>query len=265
MKIDYSDKVVIVTGGANGMGAELVRILVDAGAKVAIGDINKSAAEKLARELGDAAKPFIFDIATPEGAADLIAATVAAFGRLDVVFNNAGKGHMADVEALQPEDWHNIIEINLSSAYYVCHAAMKHLRAAGGGSIVNVASVSGMFGDYAMLAYNAAKGGLINMTRAMALDSAKHNVRVNAVCPGVIGDTVMTAGLAKGPGGLHTWGSRIPLQRTGNAVEVARVMAFVGSDLASYMTGAVIPVDGGITCHTGFPMPGDFVAAAQRS
>lgn len=114
-----------------------------------------------------------------------------------------------------------------------------------------------------MPAYNASKAGLINLTRSMAIDHAKDNIRVNAICPGVIADTTMASKLAEGPGGLATWNARIPLRRTGFAIEVARVMVFVASDLASYMTGSVTVVDGGLMAHTGMPTPDDFAAASQ--
>ena len=110
-----------------------------------------------------------------------------------------------------------------------------------------------MFGDYMMAAYNAAKGGVINYTRALALDHADDNIRVNAVCPGLIWDTAMTQHLAGLPGGWEPWKKSIPMRRGGNAVEVARVMLFLASDEASYVTGAALPVDGGLTAQTCFP------------
>jgi meso-butanediol dehydrogenase/(S,S)-butanediol dehydrogenase/diacetyl reductase len=195
----------------------------------------------------------------------LAAATIESFGRIDVLFNNAGKGSLGDISTIDPAEWHEIIDVNLNSAYLVTKAALPHLKAAGGGSIVNTASVSGLAGDYGMAAYNAAKAGLINLTRSLALDHAKDKIRVNAICPGIIADTAMASKLSEGPGGLATWDARIPMRRTGFAIEVARVMAFVASDLASYMTGSVIVVDGGLTIHTGMPTPDDFAAAAGGS
>jgi meso-butanediol dehydrogenase/(S,S)-butanediol dehydrogenase/diacetyl reductase len=253
MQVNFAGKVAIVTGGASGMGAALVRIIIESHGKVVIADVDQGMGTKLAQELGEGALFVRTDVTRDEDAQALAGAAVAAFGRIDILFNNAGVGHGGDAGSITPDEWRRIIDVNLNSAFVVARAVLPHLKAAGGGSIVNTCSVSGIGGDYGMLAYNAAKGGLINLTRALALDCAADNIRVNAVCPGVIGDTAMTAHLRELPGALNAYNARIPMRRTGAAVEVARVMAFVASDLASYMTGSVTVVDGGLTAHTGLP------------
>jgi meso-butanediol dehydrogenase / (S,S)-butanediol dehydrogenase / diacetyl reductase len=260
--IDYSGKVAIVTGGASGMGAAAARLVTESGGRVVIADIDAKTGEAHADRLGARARFIRTDVTAIDDTKKLMAATVEAFGRIDVLFNNAGMGSLGDTATLEPADWYRIIDVNLNSAYLMTKAALPYLRAAGGGSIVNTASVSGLAGDYGMVAYNAAKGGLVNLTRSLAIDHAKDNIRVNAICPGIIADTTMASKLADGPGGLATWNARIPMRRTGFAIEVARVMVFVASDLASYMTGSVIVVDGGLTSHTGMPTPDDFAAAA---
>ena len=264
MTIDFTSKVAIVTGGASGIGAALVRILVAGGAKVIIADLADERGAALSEEIGEAAVFKRSDVALEADGKALADMAISRFGRIDMLYNNAGKGGLGRADTTEPAAWRTLIEVNLTSAYLMSRAVLPHMRAAGGGSIVNTCSVSGMAGDYNMLAYNAAKGGLINLTRAMALDHAAENIRVNAVCPGVIGDTAMTARLHEGPGGIAIWDARIPLGRTGTAIEVARLMAFLGSELASYMTGAVVPVDGGLTCHTGMPSPADFEAATTH-
>jgi meso-butanediol dehydrogenase/(S,S)-butanediol dehydrogenase/diacetyl reductase len=261
--INFGGKVAIVTGGASGMGAAVARLIAESGGRVVIADIDATAGPALAGELGAMARFVRADVTRVDDTQKLVAATVDAFGRIDILFNNAGKGSLGDTATLDPADWREIIDVNLSSAYLVTKAALPHLKAAGGGSIVNTASVSGLAGDYGMVAYNAAKAGLVNLTRSLALDHAKDKIRVNAICPGVIADTAMASKLPEGPGGLATWNARIPMRRTGFAIEVARVMVFVASDLASYMTGSVIVVDGGLTAHTGMPTPDDFAAAAR--
>jgi meso-butanediol dehydrogenase/(S,S)-butanediol dehydrogenase/diacetyl reductase len=261
--IDFGGKVAIVSGGASGMGAAAARMIVESGGRVVIADVDTTGGAAHATKLGAMARFVRTDVTRVEDTQKLMAATVDAFGRIDILFNNAGKGMLGDAATMDPADWHQIIDVNLSSAYLMTKAALPHLKAAGGGSIVNTASVSGLAGDYAMVAYNAAKAGLVNLTRSLALDHAKDKIRVNAICPGIIADTAMASKLSEGPGGLATWNARIPMRRTGFAVEVARVMVFVASDLASYMTGSVIVVDGGLTTHTGMPTPEDFAAAAR--
>lgn len=253
----YDNKVAIVTGGAAGIGAALARIIAAEGGRVMIADLSEESGRTVAAEIGQAARFVRCDVTRAEDIDRLLGATIDAFGRLNVLFNNAGKGHINDITTLEVAAWHDIVDTNLTSAYLMIKAALPYLKKAGGGAIVNTCSVSGLAGDYGMFAYNAAKAGLINLTRALALDHARDNIRVNAVCPGVIGDTVMTAHLRSSPQGLAPWNARIPMGRTGKATEVAEVLAFVGSDLASYMTGSVLVVDGGLTAHTGFPVPSE--------
>jgi meso-butanediol dehydrogenase/(S,S)-butanediol dehydrogenase/diacetyl reductase len=264
MEIQFHGKAAIVTGGASGMGAALSRLLVESGGQVVIADLDRAAGSRLAEELGPQARFEQADVTDVEACRRVADSTVKAFGHIDLLFNNAGKGALGDAATVTPDDWNHLIDVNLNAAFRMTRAVLPHLRSAGGGAIVNTCSVSGLAGDYAMIAYNTAKGGLINMTRCLALDHAKDNIRVNAVCPGIIADTAMAAPLHLGPGGIALWDSKIAMGRTGRAVEVARVMAFLGSDLASYMTGSVVVVDGGLLAHTGMPTPADFAAAAAR-
>jgi meso-butanediol dehydrogenase/(S,S)-butanediol dehydrogenase/diacetyl reductase len=151
------------------------------------------------------------------------------------------------------DDWRMVIDITLNSVFHLSRAAIPHLKAAGGGVIINTASVSGMSGDYMMAAYNAAEGGVLNLTRAMALDHADDNIRVNAVCPGLIWDTAMAQHLGTLPGGWEPWKRSIPMRRGGTAAEVAKATLFLASDAANDITGASLVVDGGLTAQTAFP------------
>jgi meso-butanediol dehydrogenase/(S,S)-butanediol dehydrogenase/diacetyl reductase len=169
-----------------------------------------------------------------------------------VVFNNAGIGAYGRTPDLDPELWKRVIEVDLHSVFYGCRAAIPHLRRAGGGAIVNTASISGMGGDYGLAAYNAAKGGVLNYTRTLALDHARDGIRVNAVCPGPI-DTPLAGPLLANPTIAREYRERIPMGRVGKAEEVASVVAFLVSDDAAYVTGAAIVVDGGLTAATGQP------------
>lgn len=250
---DFTGKIGIVTGGASGMGAAAARLFVGHGGKVAIADIDETGGSRLTGELGDAAHFIRCDVSDKADAAAMVNNAVSHFGKLDCLFNNAGKGMMGKVGGMDPATWDEIIAINLSSVFYVSHAAIPHLKAGDGGAIVNTASISGLHGDHAMSAYNSAKAGVINFTRALALDYGPANIRCNAVCPGMIWDTAMTQHLATLPGGWEPWTERTALRRGGNAVEVAHAMMFLASDEASYITGTTLVIDGGVSAQTGFP------------
>jgi meso-butanediol dehydrogenase/(S,S)-butanediol dehydrogenase/diacetyl reductase len=142
--------------------------------------------------------------------------------------------------------------MNLSSVFYTCKAVMPAMRA-NGGAILNIASIGGLAGDYGMGAYNATKAAIVNYTRSVALDGARHNIRVNVLCPGAIGDTLAKVGSHGADQDRQAWLDAIPLQRLGTSAEIANVAAFLASDEASYMTGAVIVADGGVTAWTGLP------------
>lgn len=250
---DFAGKVALVTAGASGIGAAAAKFLVQRGAKVVIADIDVANGQRVAREIGGDARFERCDVADIDQATAVIEAAVDRFGRLDCLFNNAGKATLANTPDTSPTDWKMVVDITLNSVFYLSRAAIPHMRGNGGGVIINTASVSGMFGDYLMAAYNAAKGGVINYTRAMALDHADDKIRVNAVCPGLIWDTQMTKPLGTQRGGWEPWKASIPMRRGGNAEEVAKAMLFLASDDASYITGATLAVDGGLTAQTCFP------------
>ena len=169
-----------------------------------------------------------------------------------MLFNNAGIGAYGRTPDLDPEVWKRTIEVDLHSVFYGCRAAIPHLRRAGGGAIVNTASISGVRGDYGLAAYNAAKGAVLNYTRTLAIDHARDGIRVNAVCPGPI-DTPLAGPLLANEAIAREYRERIPMGRVGSAEEVAAVVAFLASNDAAYVTGAAIVVDGGLTAATGQP------------
>ena len=189
----------------------------------------------------------------------LIAKAVATFGRLDILFNNAGVGGRSSIEDLPVERWKEIVAIDLDSVFYGCKAAIPIMKANGGGVIVNTASISGMAADYGLAAYNAAKAGVINFTRAAAIDHVRDGIRINAVCPGPV-DTPIIARIKEYPGVPEAWNECVPAGRFARAEEIAAVVAFLASDDASYIVGAAIPVDGGMTAHTGQPNVGRLLA-----
>jgi meso-butanediol dehydrogenase/(S,S)-butanediol dehydrogenase/diacetyl reductase len=261
MMQDFAGKVAIVTGGASGMGAAAVRLLAERGARIVVADIDAAKGEALAGELGDDVAFVRCDVTSIADAEATVKAAVARFGRLDVLFNNAGKGQLGETPELDPADWHRIVAINLHSVFNFCKFAIPEMIRAGGGAIVNTASVDGIAADQGMAAYNAAKGGVVNYTRSLALEGARHNIRANAVCPGWISDTPMTAHMINAPEVSKAWARSVPMGRGGKAIEVAQVMVFLASDAASYVSGAIVPVDGALLCETGFPRLIDMTAA----
>jgi meso-butanediol dehydrogenase/(S,S)-butanediol dehydrogenase/diacetyl reductase len=248
----FEGKVALVTGGASGIGAATARRLAGEGARIMIGDIAEGPAKDVAASLPNEAAAQAVNVAEMDQVQALVDATVERFGRLDVLVNNAGIGCFGQTPDLDPAVWHQVIAVDLHSIFYGCRAAIPHLRAAGGGAIVNTASVSGLGADYGFSAYNAAKGAVVNYTRTLAIDHAAEGIRVNAVCPGTI-RTSLTQILMEQPRLVTEYEQLIPMGRIGEPDEVADVIAFLASDDARYVTGQCLAVDGGLTSHTGQP------------
>lgn len=244
----------VVTGGASGIGEASARLLAEDGATVVVVDVNDAGAA-VAQSLGSAR--FIkCNVADHEAVEHMIEQANSwlkdSGAKLDILFNNAGVGSFAQTPDLSVEDWHRVIDIDLNSIFYACRIAIPIMRGNGGGAIINTASISGLFGDYGFSAYNAAKGAVVNYTRTLALDHGKDNIRVNALCPGLI-LTGLTGMIEQSGELMDHWASLVPLGRPGSAVEMAKVVAFLASDDASYVTGAAIAADGGVTAKTGQP------------
>lgn len=254
----FAGKVAIVTGGASGIGAATVARLLSEGAKVLVADRQELSG------LGEMARFAKTDVTCAAEVDSMIDAALATWGRLDVLVNNAGTGALGSTVDCPPEDWERVFAVNSTAIYRCCRAAIPHL-AETNGAIVNVASISGLGGDYAMAAYNASKGAVINYTRSLAVDCAADGIRVNAVCPGLVHTPMSAPGLADPIDSDH-WFERIPLGRAAQPEEMAAVIAFLASDDASYVTGAILPADGGATAHTGQPnFPARRKARAERN
>lgn len=245
------NKKVIITGGASGIGEQIVRLFHAHGAAVVIADINHESGTDLARELGEHAYSVAVDLSQPEDIERMIKESVSALGGLDILINNAGFGTYGRTHLVDPAVWSKIIDVNLNALFHTCRHALPHLMKRGG-SIINTASISGTMADYGFHAYAAAKGGVINYTRNLALDYATDNIRVNCVSPGLI-DTPLASPLTNNPQVLDVFEQNIPMCRTGKPHEVANTFLFLASDMSSYVTGQNIVVDGGITAWNGQP------------
>jgi meso-butanediol dehydrogenase/(S,S)-butanediol dehydrogenase/diacetyl reductase len=252
MKDRFEDKVVIVTGAASGIGEATARRFSAEGAKVVLVDRQREALEKVAGELpSDRTLAHVADVSNSRAVDDMVASTVKRFGRLDVLVNNAGVHEGGDPSELTDEQWRKVMATDADGVFFGCRAAIPHLEKTKG-SIVNTASVSGTGGDWSMSPYNAAKGAVVNLTRALAMDLGKKGVRVNSVCPSLT-RTGMTTDMMDDKELLSKFAERIPLGRVCEPQEVAAVIAFLASDDASFMTGANVAVDGGVSASNGQP------------
>lgn len=247
----HTGKVVIVTGGANGIGAATVMRFLAEGASVVASDIAADALDDfiVGANAGDRLAGHVTDVASYDSVCDLVSFTVERFGRLDTLVNNAGTGVIATVDELSLEDWHRVINVDLSSIFYGAKAALPHLRKTRG-SIVNTASISGLGANKSLSAYYAAKGGVVNFTRYLAVEHGHEGIRVNAVCPGPVNTR---PGLLD-QGELHRqYLENIPLKRLGHPDDIASAIAFLASEDASYISGHNLVIDGALTAWTGEP------------
>lgn len=251
----FEGKVVLVTGGGGAIGSAAVRRFIDEGARVAIVDLDGERAAQVAKAFGDKAIAITADVSDEVAAGEAVAKTVAAFGRLDVVFNNAGiSGKVAPVHELPVEDWDRIVRVNLRSMFLVLQASLKAMIGAGiEGSIVNMgSSMAGWDVLSGGAGYASTKHGVVGLTRVAALDAAAYGIRVNAICPGVIETTlgVPANDRAAYVAGIQRFADRIPLRRIGQPEDVAAAVAFLASDEARHITGVDWLIDGGQTLQS---------------
>jgi NAD(P)-dependent dehydrogenase (short-subunit alcohol dehydrogenase family) len=239
----------LITGGGTGIGRATALLCAREGARIIVGGRRSEPLQEVVksiREMGGEATLARADITKPERVELMVQSVVYNFGGLDVLFNNAGTFAEGTAEGTDERRWTRVLDTNLKGAWLVSRLAIPAMRARGGGSIINNASIHGLIGMTNAAAYCASKGGLIQLTRAMALDHARDGIRVNAICPGVT-DTALTRDADGGDAWMTRAVAQYPQGRPGTVDEIARLVLFLASDEASRITGAVIPVDGGVS------------------
>jgi NAD(P)-dependent dehydrogenase (short-subunit alcohol dehydrogenase family) len=237
-------KVSIITGGASGIGKATAELFASAGARVFIGDLESSDGAKVAKDID--ATFVATDVREAAQVERLVKAAVDKHRKLDVMFNNAGIGIGKPLIETSDEDYHRTIQIDLDGVYWGLRYAGRAMKPNGKGAIVNTASVAGLIGSVGLSAYNAAKHGVVGLTRSAALEFSRFGVRVNCICPGVIETPLVERELMTAEGARKRLAAMHPLGRIGQPIEVARVVLFLASDDASFVTGHAMVIDGGI-------------------
>ena len=247
----------LITGAGSGIGRATAELFAGEGAAVAILDRDEEAAEAAAAAIsttGAEAHPVVGDVSSSNEIARAVARAARLLGRIDIVYNNAGVGSTGSVADATEEDWDRCFAVNVKGTYLTSRAAIPHLEAASGGSIINQASVAALVGIKGFAAYCAAKGAVVSLTRAMAIDLAPNGIRVNALCPGTVYTPLMEPLMRQRGGGsiergLEITAAKYPIGRLGTPMEIANAALFLASEDAAFVTGAIFTVDGGMTAQ----------------
>ena len=243
-----ADRVTVVTGAAQGIGAACAERFAREGAPVALWDVDDARSTAFARRLQDGGARALYahcDVSRADEVRAALDETLSAFGRVDVLVNNAGIFRAADFLDVTEDDWDAVLGVNLKGAFLVGQACARDMASRGRGAIVNMSSVNGLMAIPSIASYNASKGGLNQLTRAMAVALADRGVRVNAVAPGTIATELAAKAVLTSEEARERILGRTPLRRLGEPAEVAEVVCFLASDAASYLTGQIVYADGG--------------------
>ena len=248
MNSRVGDKIAVVTGAGSGIGRACALALAREGARVALVGRRESRLEEVAREIGDAALVVVADVSRAEEIAGIVEKTVGRFGGLDVLLNNAGVLHAGTAEEITKEQWDDTFNVNVRGLWMLSRAVLGPMRRAGGGSIINMASVLGINGARNRASYAASKGAVVLLTKCMAIDQGHERIRVNAICPGFVETELTAAVLSRAPDPGLVRAERVevhPIGRLGQPEDIAGLAVYLASDESSWVTGAVFPVDGG--------------------
>ena len=243
IQFGHAGHICVVTGGAQGIGAACARRFAREQARVVIADVDGLRGQALAQELG--ALYVHCDVGDKSQVDALVQTVLQVHGRMDVLVNSAGIFRMADFLEMTEDDFDSVLRVNLKGSFLVGQAVARAMAAAGGGAIVNMSSVNAVLAIPTLASYNVSKGGINQLTRAMALALADRNIRVNAVAPGTIATELAAQAVLTSDEAKHKILSRTPMKRLGEPAEVADVVAWLASDAASYVTGEIVTVDGG--------------------
>ncbi|MEM0288209.1 MAG: glucose 1-dehydrogenase [Nitrososphaerota archaeon] len=244
-----ADKVAIVTGAASGIGREIARVFASEGAKVVAADINYDGVLALSKEIESGAVAVKADVSKKDDVIRMVKEAIDRYGRVDILVNNAGIQTVRRFLDLKEDEWRKVIDVNLTGAFLCSQmVAREMVDRAVEGSIVNISSIHGYIPRIMKIHYDASKSGLIMLTKETALELAPYHIRVNCIAPGII-DTPMNQEVLAIPEKKKSMIERVPLKRIGEAMDVANAALFLVSQESSYITGAVIPVDGGLSLH----------------
>jgi NAD(P)-dependent dehydrogenase (short-subunit alcohol dehydrogenase family) len=247
---EFKDKVVLITGASTGIGRATALNFASEGAKVVICDVNEDGGQKTLLDIKKITPDCLFincDVSQEKEVKDLIQKTIDKFGRLDVAYNNAGvEGQPTSTTDCNAEAWDKIININLKGVWLCMKYEIQHMLKQGGGKIINCSSIAGIVGFEALPAYVASKHGVLGLTKTAALEYASKNIRVNALCPGVI-ETPMLTRFTQGHN--EAMAEQVPMKRVGQPEEMANCVLWLASDKSSYVTGQALAADGGWIVH----------------
>ncbi|MCP3974526.1 MAG: SDR family oxidoreductase [bacterium] len=253
---NLSGKTAVITGGASGMGAATAREFAARGATLVLVDLDQQGADLVAGECRAAGAPAVSvkvgDVSQSSTCDEIVDSTVAEYGTIDVLVTAAGTIHRADSLRTSDDDWRRVMGVNVDGMFFLCRAALRHMTTAGSGAIVNFGSIWGGVGSAGSTAYCVSKGAVHQLTRALALDHVEQGIRVNAVAPGEVNTPMLSSQRDTPPTEEFLQAmadATIPMKRLAQPEEIARVVAFLASDDASYITGEIVHVDGGYTAR----------------